>query len=311
MAGYTIIGAGLSGLSLAMELLKFGINAEVIEYRDYAGGIHALIPEVRSIINDALGEVNVQLATTAIRGGDAVYMVWRGGYRRLNDNVIVATGFRVMTMPELGIYGERPAGIYPHHAVLDMLHYDLLPGRNVIIYGDNPYSLSLARELMRRGAAAIVVSPTELNNGAGEDVRVIIGRVRYVRGLGRVERVLVNNEWVNADTLVISMFKSFNPFPEFRAVGQSIIETYDPRIIIESGKIMACELASRPGEFMVIDSDLPVYPGNRISRDVRRVIIPCRGCKVMINDREYVIQGDAAVIELPDIDRVSIRRVVS
>lgn len=280
MAGYTIIGAGLSGLSLAMELLKFGIHAEIIEYRDYAGGIHALIPGgVRSMINDALGKVNVQLATTAIRGGDTVYLAWRNGYRRLNDYAIVATGFRVMTMPELGIYGERPAGIYPHHAVLDMLHYDLLPGRSVVIYGYNPYALSLARELIMHGATAIIVSPTELNNGGavGDDVKVIIGRVRYVRGgLGRVERVLVNNEWVVADTLVISMFKPFNPFPDLRAVGQSVIETYDPQIIIESSKIMAGELVGRSGEFMVIESDLPIYPGNRVSRDVRRVIIPCR-----------------------------------
>ena len=81
MVGYTIIGAGLSGLSLAMELLKFGINTEVIEYRDYAGGIHALIPEVRGIINDALGKVNVQLTTTAIRSGNTVYMAWRGGLK--------------------------------------------------------------------------------------------------------------------------------------------------------------------------------------------------------------------------------------
>ncbi|ADY01567.1 monooxygenase FAD-binding protein [Vulcanisaeta moutnovskia 768-28] len=312
MVGYTVIGAGLAGLSLALELRRLGVDIEVIEYRDYAGGIHALIPEVRGVINDALNEVNIRLITTAIKIDSTVYEVWRGGYRRLSDNALVATGFRVMTMPELGIYGERPAGIYPHHAVLDMLHYDLLPGKNVIIYGDNTYAISLARELMRRGATAHVVSPTKLNvRTASGDVEVIIGKVRYVKGLGRVERVLVNNEWVIADTLVISVFKPFNPFPEFRAVGQSAIEIYDPSIVIESGKIMARELMSKSNEFITINSDLPIYPGNRVSRDIRRVIIPCGGCRVMINDREYVINGDAAVIELPDVERVSIRRVVS
>ncbi len=69
---------------------------------------------------------------------------------------------------------------------------------------------------------------------------------------------------------------------------------------------------NRSGEFIIIDSDLPIYPGNRVSRDVRRVIIPCRGgCRVMVNDREYVINNDAAIIELPDVDKVIIRRVVS
>ncbi len=31
----------------------------------------------------------------------------------------------------------------------------------------------------------------------------------------------------------------------------------------------------------------------------------------MVNDREYVINGDASVIELPDTERVIIRRVIS
>ncbi|WP_243679351.1 FAD-dependent oxidoreductase [Vulcanisaeta distributa] len=280
MVGYTIIGAGLAGLSLALELRRLGgVEAEVIEYRDYVGGIHSIMPETKGFINEALKEVSTRLITTAVRINDAIYAIWRGGYRRLTSNVIVATGgFRVMTLPELGIYGERPAGIYPHHAVLDMLHYDLLPGKDVVVYGDNQYALSLARELMRRGVTVRVISPTKLDTRDMDGgIDIIVGRVRYVKGMGgRVEKILVNSEWVAADTLVISMFKPFNPFPEFRAVGQAVIETYDPGIVIESGKIMAGELVNRSGEFMVIDSDLPIYPGNRVSRDVRRVIIPCR-----------------------------------
>ena len=312
MVGYTVIGAGLAGLSLATELHRLGVEVEVIEYRDYVGGIHALTPEVGRIISELLSYVSVRVNTTAVKIGNEVYVVWRGGYRRLGNNAIAATGFRVMTMPELGIYGERPAGIYPHHAVLDMLHYGLLPGKNVVIYGNNPYALSLARELIKHGANVKVVSPTEFSvKGEHGDFEVIIGRVRYVRGRGRVEKVLVNNEWITADTLVISMFKPFNPFPSFRAVGQAVIETYDPGIVIESSRIMAKELTSESSEFVLIDSDLPIYPGNRVSRDLRRVIISCRGCRVIVNDKEYVISGDASVIELPDVDRVSIRRVVS
>ncbi len=313
MVGYTVIGAGLAGLSLAMELHRLGAEVEVVEYRDYVGGIHVLTPEVRSIINDLLNHVTVRLNTAAVRIGNEVYTVWRGGYRRLGNNTIIATGFRVMTMPELGIYGDRPAGIYPHHAVLDILYYNLLPGKNVVIYGNNPYALSLARELVKRGAVVKIISPTGLN---AEDLRgyadIIIGRVKYVKGRGRVEKVLVNGEWITTDTLVISMFKPFNPFPGFKAVGQAVIETYDPNIVIESSRIMARELTNESGEFLMIDSDLPIYPGNRVSRDLRRVIILCSGgCRVMVNDKEYVINGGASIIELPDVDRVSIKRVVS
>ncbi|WP_243674662.1 hypothetical protein [Vulcanisaeta distributa] len=159
-----------------------------------------------------------------------------------------------------------------------MLYYDLLPGKNVVIYGDNQYALSLARELMRRGVTARVVSPRKPGVEAYSGPEVIIGRVKYVRGgMGRVEKILVDNEWIAADTLVISMFKPFNPFPEFKAVGQAAIETYDPSIVIESGRIMARELVSKSNDFIVIDSELSIYPGNKVSRDTRRVIIPpCR-----------------------------------
>jgi NADPH-dependent 2,4-dienoyl-CoA reductase/sulfur reductase-like enzyme len=311
MASYTVIGSGIAGLSLALELTKLGIPVRVIEYRDYAGGINSIYPDVGKFIESALRSINVEYSHTAVVVDDEYYEVWRDGYRKLGDNAIAATGFRVMTLPELGIYGDRPAGIYPFHAVLDLIHYGLLPGRNIVVYGDNPYAALMSKALLERGCSVTLVTPGKMDlGGMARGIEVLHGRVRYVRGSGRVERVLINDTWVKADTLVISMFKPYNPFPRLKAVGQAIIETYSPDTVIESGRILARELVSH-GEYVVIDSDVPVFPSNKVSRDSRRVIITLRGGgKVIINDREYVVMGDAAVIELPDTDKVVIRRVV-
>lgn len=310
MASYTIIGAGIAGLSLALELARLGFSVRVIEHRDYAGGINSIYPGMGEFIGSAVRSVDIKYGNSAVSINDTYYEVWKNGYRELDNNAIVATGFRTMTPPELGIYGDRPAGIYPFHAVLDLLRYGLLPGRNIVIYGDNIYAALLGKSLLEKGCSVTLVLPNKLDlGGAIKDVRVLRGRVKYVKGLGRVERVLVNEEWVNADTLVISMFKPYNPFSRLRAVGQAVIETYDPGIVIESGRILAGELMGH--EYVLIDSDVPVFPGNRVSRDSRRVIVMLKGGgRVLINDKEYVITGDAEVIELPDTDKVVIRRVM-
>jgi len=310
MASYTVIGAGIAGLSLALELTRLGIPVRVIEYRDYAGGVNSIYPDMGKFVENALRSIGVEYNHTAVVINDEYYEVWRDGYRKLGDDTIVATGFRVMTLPELGIYGDRPAGIYPFHAVLDLIHYGLLPGRNIVVYGDNPYAALMSKALLERSCSVTLVTPEGVDlGGIVRDIEILHGRVRYVRGSGRVERVLINDTWVNADTLVISMFKPYNPFSRLRAVGQAVIETYDPGIVIESGRILAGELMGN--EHVLIDSDVPVFPGNRVSRDSRRVIVMLKGGgRVLINDKEYVITGDAEVIELPDTDKVVIRRVM-
>lgn len=310
MVSYTVIGAGIAGLTLARELSRLGVAVRVIEYRDYAGGIHSLHPELTNYINDVLKDVEVMYRTTAVSIEGDYYEIGEAGSKRIESG-IVATGFRVMTLPELGIYGDRPAGVYPFHAVLDLLHYGLLPGKRVIIYGDNPYAALLGRALMERGCEVTLVSPKPLSTDVVKGLRVLQGRVRYVRGVGRVERVLVENNVVNADTLVIAMFKPYNPFPGLKAVGQAVIETYDPNIVIESGKILAGELAVGGRDYVRIVSDLPIYPGDRVSRDLRKVIVVVKGGgKVMVDDKEYFVDGDAIVLNLPNKDEVIIKRVV-
>ncbi|WP_069807655.1 NAD(P)-binding protein [Vulcanisaeta thermophila] len=304
MVSYTIIGAGLAGLVLAKELVKSGFGVRVIEYRDYPGGIHTLNEEIlRGVMKD-VGDVEINYESTAVLINDKPVIVSRKGVEELGGNTIVATGFRVMTPVELGIYGDRPAGVYAFHAVIDLLRSDLLPGRNVVVYGDNVYAWLLTKELINKGVNALMVSPSGLMGVSSEAVRV--GRIKYVRGSSRVEKILIDNEWVNADTLVIGMFRPYNPIPRYPAVGQAVLDVYDPNIVMESARIMARELLSMDNDYITITSELPVFPGPRVHRSVRRVIVNYRG-KLLINDREVMVNGPT-VIELPDVESVRIRR---
>ena len=307
MASYSIIGAGIAGLSLALELEEAGINARIIEYRDRIGGIHILYPGLDSFIDRARNRANI-VSAAAIRVNGRTYELRGKNYVELRD-AVVATGFRVATLPELGVYGDRPAGIYPFHAVLDLIHYDLLPGKRIVIYGDNVYAALLGNELTKLGCMVTIVTPVRIDSSPISDVIVIKGNISRIRGMSRVESVRVNGEWIDADTLVIAIFKTYNPFPEFQAIGQAALELFDPGIIMESGKILAHELIN-DGEPIIINSNIPIYPGNLIRGKTRRIIVTLRGGgKILVNDKEYTIHGDAAVIDLPKTDKVFIRGV--
>lgn len=307
MARYTIVGAGLAGLTLASELSKYDVKYRLIESRDYAGGIHILDEGLMNDITKMVNNVNVQFKSTLLSINNRSIIVSEGGVEDvINDVIIIATGFRVMTPMELNIYGDRPAGVYTFHAVIDLLRYGLLPGHDVVVYGDNNYALSLTKELIKRGVNAFMISPRTMEGITQEIIK--IGYVKYIKGSSRVEKILVNNEWVKADTLVISMFKPYNPIPSYPAIGQAAINTYEPGIVKKTAEIMANELLSTDTDYITIVSDVLVFPGLKVHRNTRKVIIDYRG-RLLINDKEIVL-NKPSIVELPDVDKVVIRRVV-
>lgn len=306
MVSYAVVGAGLAGLTLASEFMKYGVDFEVFEYRDYAGGVHILDNKLLSEIMEITKNININYGASLLSINNKPIIVSRkGSMDVIGKSLIIATGFRVMTLVELGIYGDRPAGIYTFHAAVDLIRSGLLPGRNVVVYGDNNYALLLAKKLIGMGESVLMVTPKEIKDASNENVR--IGRVKYVKGTYRVEKILIDDEWVKADTLIISMFKPHNPMPNYPAIGQAVIETYEAEVIKESAKIMAKELISTD-DYITIISDVPVFPSTGVHRDTRRVIIDYNG-KLLINDKEVVI-NKPTVIELPDTDKVEIRRVM-
>lgn len=309
MAGITVIGGGLSGLVLARNLTNLGFNVRVVETRGRIGGISILDKEAMSIIDRIIGDVNVEKYTTAVRVGGTVKIISSNGVEDVSFG-ITATGFRVLTLTELNIKGDRPAGVYAYHAVLDLISENLLPGRHIVVYGLNRYSLLLAKELLNYTRRVYIVDPRATSDHVMGEVEVLKGKIRGVKGHARLSRIILDKGVIEADTLIISMFKPWNQFPEFEAVGHAAIEVYDPRAIVEASRLqainIACEEHAKVG-VEVRDPRVQVFP-RIISRCLREIfIVKPGGGKVVINGRVYDLTGDYIIINIPkDVDIIEV-----
>lgn len=312
MASIKIIGGGLSGLTLARNLLDMGFDVKVVETRGRVGGISILDAEAMSIIDRIIGDITVEKYSTAVRVSGLVKIVSSRGVEDVKLGV-TATGFRVLTPIELNIVGDRPAGIYPYHTVLDLITENLAPGRYVALYGLNRYSVLLARQLLNYVRKVYIVDPQSVSSHEVSEIEVLKGNVRRVKGTGRLSHILVDGNIVEVDTLILAMFKPWNPFPELPAVGHAVLEVYDPRALVEASRLQAINLAcedSNKVRVYVSNPEIQVFP-RQVSRCLREILIVRRsGGKIMVNGRVYNVTGDYVIVEIPrDVESVQVSSV--
>ncbi|GAY26375.1 monooxygenase [Desulfurococcaceae archaeon AG1] len=293
-----IIGAGLAGLSLARELLDRGYSVRVAETRDRIGGISILDPEASGLIEKLGSEISVSLQSTATRLGERVAIISSTGVEGVAKGVS-ATGFRVASPIELGIVGDRPAGVYPFHAALDLLIAGLSPGRVIAIYGANRYSLLLAEKLAQHGRKIYVISSNPVRSK--KDLEILVGRVRELKGSQRLSEIRLDNNTIKADTLVIAIFKPWNPFPELPSVGHASLEIYDPKALLEASRLLAinlgCEEQAR--RRVKVQGAIQAFPETLTPCLRELLVVKPGGGEVWIGDRSYSIEGDYAVIRTP------------
>jgi len=117
-----IAGAGLAGLSLSKSLSERGVPNEVLETRGRSGGVLAadfLEGDSQSILEELRSKVGVQSNTTVVNIGDELWAVSPRSKKKRISNVVSATGFRALTLAELGIFGDRPAGLFGFQSTID------------------------------------------------------------------------------------------------------------------------------------------------------------------------------------------------
>ena len=178
-----VIGGGPAGMAAAVSAKERGIeNVTLLERNDYLGGV---LPQcIHNGFGTQLYErdytggeyawlwkektelagVDVMLSTTVLsvyRSGmmDAVGG-WRVkcvsaklGARELEaDAVIIATGCRERTLPQMLIPGSRPAGVFTAGAAQLMMNMkNYLPGRSAVILGSGDIGLIMARRMTLEG----------------------------------------------------------------------------------------------------------------------------------------------------------------
>ena len=302
-----IAGAGLSGLMLARELLDRGFQVRVLELRRRVGGISVIDEDARRIL-DKLSDIPVELEKAIVRVGGRTLAVSRSSVEEVVRGV-TATGFRVPSPAELGILGDRPSGVFPFHVALDLTMEGLSIGRRIAIYGYNRYSVLLAGKLLEAGAREIyIIAPEKTPAKTPDHIEVLEGRVRRVRGVARVESVLVGDRILEVDTLVIAMFKTWNPFPNFDVVGHAAVEVYEPQALVETSKLLAESIACESNERIevVVEGDIQVYP-RVVRRCLKRILIARpRGGRVKVNGVSVDLSTGYAVVDIGGLSSVRI-----
>ena len=307
-----VVGAGLSGLALARELLDRGFDVEVVEHRDRVGGVSIIDPEAMRIIDKVARDIKVRLRTTALMKGGSVVASSRDRLEVIDDG-FAATGYRVSTLVELGIFGCRPAGIYPFHAALDLVLNDLSPGMHVAFYGLNRYSLLLSRMLLYRSRRIVIIDPKTDRLGDIDGVEVIRARIRSVHGAHRLSRVETSRGTLRVDTLIISMFRPWNPLAKLQPVGHAAIETYDPADLVEMARLYAENLSCNGDRVeLYIDrglGNIRVFPRGLRSCVGRIMIYGGKGRRIRVNGRAIVLDRDIVFIDIPKhVDQLRIEQ---
>jgi NADPH-dependent 2,4-dienoyl-CoA reductase/sulfur reductase-like enzyme len=150
------------------------------------------------------------LSTLAVQfGGMFVEVLGVNGASRLAcDALAVATGSRTATRAELGITGDRCAGVVPGSAALQLTQAGVLLGHRPLIAGSGEFALHCAREQLAAGASEVSLTmPAPLAVGAG--IRLFPGyRVVSVHGASRVEEAVLRNDQeslrIRADALILA-----------------------------------------------------------------------------------------------------------
>jgi D-hydroxyproline dehydrogenase subunit alpha len=213
VAEAVVAGAGQSGLLAATRLAEAGVKATLIERLPAPGGQEPERPLADELTRDArLLGVKFQLGTLALAWhGGVVSTLGVEGASRLNcDALIVATGTRPATRGELGIAGDRCAGVVPGSAAVHLTESGVLLGRRPTVYGASQLAASCVRHLLVAGADEVtLIAPEPIDWPAEERVRILEQwGIVSVHGRRRVEEIIVvrdgQTDRLSADALILA-----------------------------------------------------------------------------------------------------------
>ena len=247
-----VVGGGPAGMAAAVRAKELGLNVLLLDENDYLGGIlpqcihpgfgihyyreELTGPEFAARLAKRLVELGVEYRTAArvmeIKNYSDLEKVLiftspSGAYQVWTKAIIYAAGARERHAFEIGIVGDRVAGIYTAGEAQTLMDiYGIMPGKEVVIVGSGDVGLIMARRFALEGAKVkAVVELMPYPGGLARNVMILRDfdiplylshKVVEVRGKGRVERVNVVkvdenlNEipgtefWIEADTLIIS-----------------------------------------------------------------------------------------------------------
>jgi hypothetical protein len=195
-----IIGAGVSGLSAAHEISKYQ-PALVIDRLPVIGGTHSNYEDEFAIALkrdcDQNG-VKFILGSTALRWSteQQLLVVGPAGIEWMpGQHLVYAGGYRPSTQAELGILGDRLAGVLPYTLAHHFLETAVQLAKRVDILGNGNSARQVGKQLAHQGSH-IIVLPMEQKDPRPEYAEDWWAgwKPLQVHGKGRVREIVVGKE---------------------------------------------------------------------------------------------------------------------
>ena len=200
MSSVVIAGSGQRGLACAAKLAAAGLDVTVVERLPHPGGQEPEREAGRLARDARRAGARFVLGTLAVQyDGAGIDVLGVDGTGFLPcDALIVATGSRPATRAELGITGDRCAGVVPGSAALHLTQAGVLLGHRPLIAGSGAFAIHCAQMQLAAGAAEVTMTFPAGMTVAGEvpaEVRLFAGyRVASVHGSARVEVAVLRRQ---------------------------------------------------------------------------------------------------------------------
>lgn len=214
MTAVAVVGAGRTGLLAAGALARAGAHVTVVERLPAPGGQEPERDTATRLAEQARrAGARLVLGTLAVRWDPGrLHVLGVDGAARIDCAALaVTTGTRPATRGELGIAGDRCAGVVPGSAALHLTESGVLLGRRPIVIGGGSLAASCVHALTAAGADRVtVVAPDGvLDGGAAAAGSVFEGwSVESVLGSPRVAAVTIardgSRERLAGDALVLA-----------------------------------------------------------------------------------------------------------
>ena len=167
----TVVGAGPSGLGCAVELAREN-DVTVVDRLPVPGGETGWEnPEIKSFVETAkeLG-VSFELGSMATHwDGNSLFIVSPLGTQKIDsDFLFYAGGIRPATSAEIGLTGDRPAGIFPATVALHLLESGVSLWRNAAVVGDGMWAREVINAITKLGGqcTSIVSNDTDIQTAS-------------------------------------------------------------------------------------------------------------------------------------------------